>query len=308
MSLAKPIKLNFFCIGVQKAGTTLLHDILKQHSNIFLPEEKEAHFFDVNEFYAKGLDYFLKTYYKSYSGEKVIGNINPNLQVEFRSIDRIIDSFGKDIKVILILRDPVKRAYSHYLMSKKRGYENLDFNEAIKSEDNRIKNSIAHKDYESGEIAHFEKNHLGYISRGIYAPIIEYLFSQFDTKNIKVYIFEEFVKNKEKTIKDILEFLGVEYQRLDLNLKSNPAQRAKSHKLSKFLNTHSTFKSALKSIIPKFIRQPIKAFANQKNLSEINKNVNSIPYNYQRIRSTYFEEDIRKTEQLLGRRIEVWHK
>lgn len=306
MSSGKLDKLNFFCVGAQKAGTTLLHDILKQHSNIFLPEEKEAHFFDVNEYYSKGLDYFLNTYYKSYAGEQIVGNINPNLQVELRSIDRIIDSFGKDLKIILILRDPVKRAFSHYLMSKKRGYENLEFNEAIKNEAERIKNPVAHKDYESSEMAHFEKNHLGYISRGTYAPIIEYLFNRFEKKNIKVYIFEEFVRDKGKTIEDIFKFLGVENQKLNLNLKSNPAQRAKSHKLSKFLNTHSTFKSTLKSIIPKFITQPIKAFVNQKNLTEINKQAHDNPYDYQLLRKTYFEEDIKKVEFLLGRKIDVW--
>ena len=306
MSLRKSIKLNFFCVGVQKAGTTLLHDILKQHSNIFLPEEKEAHFFDVNECYSMGLDYFLKTYYKPYAGEKIIGNINPNLQIESRSIDRIIESFGRDLKVILILRDPVRRAYSHFLMSKKRGYEDLEFNEAIKKEEERIKAPVEHKDYESRELAHFEKNHFGYISRGIYSPIIKRLFKSFESKNIKVYIFEEFVKQKEETIRDIFKFLEVKSENLNLTLKSNPAQKAKSHNLSKFLNTHSTLKSILKSFVPKFVRQPIKAFVNQKNLTEIDKQTHDNPYNYQLIRKKYFEEDIKKVELLLGRKIDVW--
>ena len=55
------MKLDFVCIGAQKAGTTTLHDVLKEHPDIYLPPRKEAHFFDVNERYEKGIDYFFST-------------------------------------------------------------------------------------------------------------------------------------------------------------------------------------------------------------------------------------------------------
>ncbi len=299
-------KVNFFCVGVQKAGTTLLHDILRQHSNIYLPAEKEAHFFDVNEFYDKGIGYYFDTYYKSYLGEKIIGNINPNLQLETRSIDRIIEAFGTDIKIIILLRDPVKRAYSHYLMSKKRGYENLDFIQAVKKEGKRISNPKFYRGYESQELGHFEKNHLGYITRGLYSTLLEYLYKKFDKDNVKVLIFEEFISNKEKTINDILQFLGVEKEHLNVNIRSNPAQEAISYKLSKFLNTHSIAKDFLKCIFPKAMRSPIKAALNSKNLREISKNENSIPYDYAELKRTYFKKDILKVEKILNRKIEKW--
>lgn len=299
-------KVNFFCVGAQKSGTTLLHDILKQHSDIYLPEEKEANFFDVNEYYCKGTDYYLKTYYNNYAGEKIIGNINPNLQVELRSIDRVVESFGNDIKVVVLLRNPVSRAYSHYLMSRKRGYENLEFLDALELERERISNPKLHKDYASLELGHFEKNHFGYVTRSLYAPLLAYLFDKLGRERVKVYIFEEFIRNKDTTIKDILRFLEVESQVLNLDIKSNPAQEAQYYKVSKFLNTYSKPKSLLKMIIPKSIRRPLKSIVYERNLKEISKKENELPYSYKELKRNYFEEDIIRTERLLERKIDNW--
>ena len=51
------MNINFYCVGAQKAGTTTLHDILIQHPEVYLPETKEAHFFDEDEKYKKGLNW-----------------------------------------------------------------------------------------------------------------------------------------------------------------------------------------------------------------------------------------------------------
>ena len=299
-------KVDFFCVGAQKAGTTLLHDILNQHRDIYLPTEKEAHFFDVNEVYSKGLTYYFDTYFSTFSNEKIIGNINPNLQVEKRSIDRIIDCFGTDIKILFFLRNPVSRAYSHYLMSKKRGYESLEFLEALEKENARILNPVLHKGYESEEQGHFEKNHYGYVTRGLYSETLSYLFKKFPKENIKVFVMEEFLNDKENTIKEILAFLNVEQQDLNLNLKSNPAQKAKFIWISKFLNTPSGLKDNLKQIFPETLRKSLKTKVYNKNLKTISTHERELPYNYQDLKTTYFSEDLKRLEQILGRHIEIW--
>ena len=299
-------KVDFFCIGAQKAGTTLLHDILNQHTDIYLPTEKEAHFFDVNEVYLKGLPYYFDTYFSTISDEKIIGNINPNLQVEKRSIDRIIDCFGTEPKMLFFLRNPVSRAYSHYLMSKKRGYEPLNFLEALEKENSRILNPISHKGYESEELGHFEKNHYGYVSRGLYSETISYLFEKFPKENIKVFVMEEFLNDKENIIKEILSFLNVEHEDLNLNLKSNPAQKAKFLWLSKFLNTSSELKDGLKQIFPETLRKSLKTKVYNRNFKTIPANERELPYSYQDLKTTYFSEDLKRLEQVLGRRIEIW--
>jgi len=306
MGKVKADRIDFFCLGAQKAGTTLLHDILKQHQDIYLPTEKEAHFFDVNEVYYKGLIYYFSTYFDTYSGEKVIGNINPNLQIEKRSIDRIIDNFGTNIKVLFLLRNPVNRAYSHYLMSRKRGYEKLGFLEAIKKEPIRISNSVYHKGYESKEKGHFEKNHYGYISRGLYSEMLKYVFEKFPEENVRIYVFEELLADKENTIKDILTFLGIEQQNLNFDLKSNSGQKAVSFGVSKFLNTPSILKDTLKFFIPKTFRRSLKRYVYNKNLKPLSVSEKKRPYDYLSLKQQFFLEDIKQLEQILGRKIEVW--
>ncbi|WP_053970756.1 sulfotransferase [Mangrovimonas sp. ST2L15] len=299
-------KVHFFCIGAQKAGTTLLHDILKQHSEIYLPIEKEAHFFDVNEVYAKGLKYYFETYFKTFNDEKCIGNINPNLQIENRSIDRILDCFGADTKIIFLLRDPVKRAFSHYLMSKKRGYEEFDFLDALENEPLRLSSPKYHKDYESEELGHFEKNHFGYISRGQYSGTLKYIYKQFPKDNVRVFIFEEFLANKEIVINEIQEFLGVNHQELNLDLKSNPAEKAKFLWVSKFLNTPSKIKDFLKQVLPKNLRVVLKQFVYKKNLKLLNDSEKKIPYDRDLIKNRFFVEDINELEKVLGKKIKAW--
>jgi len=301
------MKLNFVCIGAQKAGTTTLHDLLKQHPDIFLPDEKEAHFFDVNELYGLGRDYY-STYFSNYNGEKIIGNINPNLQLDTRSIDRIMSDYGPDVKVIFILRNPVERAYSHYLMSKQRSYEDLDFHVALEREKERIKNPKIHKGYYSKELGHFEKNHLGYIYRSKYSNIIKYLSSKLPAENIKIILFEEFIQNKQQSLAEVLKFLGVEnYNQLNLNQLSNPASKAKFAFFNKFLNQGSIIKDILKWLIPEGPRKAVKGLALDKNRQFLIRDqaVLSVA-DYKFYQKKYFDGEIKLLEKILKRPLDIW--
>ena len=293
-------KVNFFCIGAQKAGTTTLHDILSQHPDIYLPKDKEAHFFDVNEEYEKGIDYFFKKYFNDYNNQKLIGNINPNLEIENRSIDRILKHFSSKTKFIFIIRNPIHRAYSHYLMSKKRGYEELSFEEAVAKEEVRIKSPKYVKDYESKEPGHFEKNHLGYLSRSKYSRTIEHLYNSVPKENIKIIIFEDFVKNKKKVVGDVIQFLGLKEMELDLNIKSNKAEKARYKSISKFLNKPSAIKDTFKIIFPEKLRYKIKKLSLKLNYKALNEEEKQIPERLEKKLMSYFKEDIVCVEKLIN--------
>ncbi len=114
----KIIKMNkptFLCVGAQKAGTTSLYNIIKQHSQIFMPQKKELHFFDWHENFAKGNDWYFKKFQNS---EKYLarGEITPNYIYKEYVPKRILDIIGKDVKLIFMLRNPADRAFSHYKM------------------------------------------------------------------------------------------------------------------------------------------------------------------------------------------------
>lgn len=204
---------NFYCIGTQKAGTTSLHDIFSRHSDFFLPEPKEAHYFHKDELYKKGLDWYLDTFFKDVKDEKVIGSFTPDYLYFGKSAERIYETLGSDIKFVIVLRNPADRAYSHYTMSKFRGYESLSFSEAILLEEERLK-----KDF-------FHQNHFSYIDRGYYHRQIQNYLRYFPSENFLILNFENDVeKNINNAISKICKFLNLTPLSVKDDLKSNTAK------------------------------------------------------------------------------------
>jgi len=103
---------NFICLGAQKPGTTTLHDILKQYPEIFLPKDKEAPFLIVSEAYDKGVGWWLNHYFSDYNNESILGVMTPEYLYYEEVPNRILESCGPDVKLIIILRQPLDRAYS----------------------------------------------------------------------------------------------------------------------------------------------------------------------------------------------------
>ena len=122
---------NFFILGAQKSATSTVHEWLLQHKEISLPIIKETHFFSDIEKYQKGLNWYLNKFDKRNNFK---GEIDPSYLYVEQSILRIKEVY-KDfpLKFIILLRKPIERAFSHYLMSKYKGYEDLPFIDAITS-------------------------------------------------------------------------------------------------------------------------------------------------------------------------------
>jgi hypothetical protein len=186
---------NFLCIGAQKAGTTLLYEILKQHPQIFLPQIKEVHFFDIDENFCRGIEWY-KEHFSGSEHSEFVGDITPAYIFFDYVPERIQTTLGTHIKLLTLLRNPVDRAYSHYWMSFKRGYEKLPFEEAMIMEHSRMRKG------------YFEKSHFSYTSRGFYSEQIKRYLSFFSKKNMMILILEEFIKDVKVSIKPILDFLG----------------------------------------------------------------------------------------------------
>lgn len=225
------MKINFLGLGVQKAGTSTLHDILRQHTQIYLPEMKEAHFFDVSERYVKGLEWLKKTFFSNYAGQQCVGAFTPEYLYVEEVPERIYKTLGNDLKFIVVLRHPVDRAVSHYNMIHRRGMEIHDFFTAIKDEQTVIKRSeSANLDY-------------SYMSRGYYAEQIKRYFEIFPREN---FLFLEFkthvVNNIEQTAEMIQNFLGVDYQSLNCIIKSNEAFVPRFIKLNQVLKNNKAIK------------------------------------------------------------------
>lgn len=250
MLTIKYMKPNFFCLGAQKAGTTTLFEILKHHSDVYVPADKEMHFFSNEDNYIKGIEWYESKYYEESGNKKIRSDFTPNYLSYPGCAKRIYDLIGPDVKLLIVLRQPIARAYSHYLMYKAKGYENLSFFDALKEEEKRQNDAKTAEKY-------------NYIGKGRYNEQIKEYLNYFDRKNIMFLVFEyDIVKNMDKTIRDIERFLNINHDNaLDkyLNVKANSSREVKWQMfMSKIQNPSKNLKKFSHFMFSEKVRRDIK--------------------------------------------------
>ena len=284
---------NFMCIGTAKSGTTSLYNILKQHSEIYLPSFKEPHFFDITSTYQKGLKWYIDTYFNNVKQEKCIGDFTPTYLFESESAKRIYNDLGSDVKFIVILRNPVHRAYSHYLHSKRDLHEDLSFTNAIKKESQRIKQG----DYLS-------RFRFSYISQGRYYNMLLEYFKFFPKENFLIINFEdEFLAKRNETISKVLSFLEISSENINVDIKSNQASEPRSKILKNIMRRDGGYRRIIKKLFPSSIkRQIIKNIIQRLNLKSYSPpELRSIDKKV--IFDKYFRKEVNNLEKLINRKM-----
>ena len=283
-------KPNFMCIGAAKSGTTTLYDILRQHNDIFIPSFKEPHFFDIPSVYENGLKWYLKTYFSNVKNEKCIGDFTPTYLFEKEAPKRIFNYLGPDMKFIVILRNPVDRAYSHYLHSKRDEHEHLNFEEAILTKPDE-------RDY----LTFLRRS---YIEQGQYFDMLSRYLEFFSKENFLMLNFEEDIVNtKDDTLERILLFLDLEYQNLDTNIDSNKASVAKFIWLKQFMKKTGWWRRVLKSIIPSLkIRQIIKNRIQRANIRTFKPVELEVAFRKE-LYNKFYAKNVKNLEELIERKM-----
>jgi len=251
---------DFFVLGTQKAGTTTLHDRLSKHPDICLPRLKETQFFAFEEKYSRGLGWYQEQFPKC-RDDQVVGEICPDYMYFPGSAERIASVVEKP-KLIFVFREPLERAYSHYLMSVRQGCEPLGFADALIEEKLRLEsNAEAH-------ICH------SYLSRGRYAGQIERFMIELP-QALHLYIRFEDLTDKgpvgQSTFDRICSFIGVSGMAANLDRHSNKASKPRSDFLRKFLYGQSPLKHALGGWLPLSVRERIAVTLDAWNQAPIEK-------------------------------------
>ncbi|MFT4526019.1 MAG: hypothetical protein ACI85F_002181 [Bacteroidia bacterium] len=287
-------KPDFLCVGAAKAGTTTLHDILIQHSDIYLPKFKEAHFFDQDENFSKGVDWYDKNVFGGVKKEKIIGEITPSY-LYFNSVpQRIADSVGTDIKLIIMLRHPVDRAWSHYQMHHLRGNEKLTFEDSIKAESQRLTKDP------------LTVSRFSYMDRGRYTDQIARYLEIFPRENLHFILFENFVKDIPSHIDQVLNFLGVEQEELNDQVKSNPPSAQKSRRLASILYQPSLIKSLVKPLVPsKLIKRTRKKLKVMNEGKEVRNKID--PDLRKELFDQYYKSELADLELKTGLDLSAWN-
>ncbi len=288
---------NFFIVGAAKAGTTTLYELLKRHPDVYLSVIKEPQFFCCEDLYQKGIDYYLKTYFNKSSKFSARGDATPQY-IHFEKVAKRISEAipTANQRFILIMRDPVKRAYSLYWNMVAEGVENLSFKDAIEQEDIRSRDP------------YLEKNcalKFQYIKSGMYAHQIRNYLKYFKKDQFLFLFFEDLIENKDKVFNEICGFLGI---RSDVLLSTeevfNASSMPRSRLVHRFIRQPSFLKSKIAKLLPVALRYRIVS-----HVLEINKKKGS----YEdldkvvelRLREI-FKDDIIDLQTITGRTLSNW--
>jgi Sulfotransferase domain len=225
-------RLDFIVPGAQKSGTTALHYFLKKHPQIALPDRQEMHFFDDEEIFSQPVDYeLLHRHFRKRPGRLlpvrpgIAGEVTPSYLYWKPAMERIAN-YNSRIKLVLLLRNPVDRAFAHWNMQRFKDREFLDFLDALKEEPRRIAQPLT-----------VESRRFAYIDRGFYSAQLERVFKFFSREQVKLIKFENFRDRKQETLDSIFDFLGVKRVRniRDKDRNVVPYERAMTPEERKYL-------------------------------------------------------------------------
>ena len=237
-----------FIIGAQRSGTTYLYEKLAAHPQVCManpvrPEPK--HFLD-KDLYSKGKEYYETRYFKRrLESHKYIGEKSTSY-IEHKSVAERIRSFYPKARILVILRDPVERAYSNFRFSVENDIEFLPFGDALAAESKRL---LAAK-YDTSV------NPYAYQQRGHYVNYLNNYTQVFDRSQIHVLIHEEFISDS-KAIANLYAWLGIDPDFLPDRLETKvnkgavlPAdtselQKSKCDLYEKFVNSNEQLEKYL---------------------------------------------------------------
>lgn len=196
-------RIDFVVAGAQKAGTTTLDVVLRQHPQIQMPRWKELHFFDRNQFFPPGgrPDYGSYHAHWDWSRDDVVrGEVSPTYLGLAVARERMA-AYSDRLKVICILRNPVSRSYSAWNHWVRRGGERLSFHQALLAEDSRLSERAARGlDGYGG---------YGYRSLSEYASQLEALWKLVPRERTIVVQLESLQRKPQETMRSITDFLGI---------------------------------------------------------------------------------------------------
>ena len=193
--------VQFLIAGVQKGGTTALADYLRQHPGLFIPPAKELHFFD-NETLNWQQPQRLRALYHAHFQDAppgcLWGEATPIYSYWWPAMARIW-AYNPAMRLILCLRNPVERAYSHWAMETGRQWDRASFPEAMATEPERCRDALPE-----------QHRVFSYVSRGFYSEQLRRLWSFFPRPQTLILRQEQLLADPVATLKAVHAFLGLE--------------------------------------------------------------------------------------------------
>ncbi len=283
---------DFIILGAGKGGTTSIYRYLEEHPQVFLPTTKELYFFAFEgETNREGITDFetYQTLFESAPPEQVVGEVSSIYLFRPKAAERI-QHYVPNAKLIAILRHPAERAFSDYLFHVRNLHPSIM--------DDAGKQPL--------DFAHFVQPNSYFVQIGFYSGQLKRYYDRFPAEQIKIYLFDDLVKNPDALMQDLFTFIGVDPTfKPDTEKHHNVSGAPKNATLYRLLKEKNPLRSAaatmLKLFLPAEARQNLRSRLIKQNLSRPTLQ----PEHRQQLIDIY-RDDILKTQDLLQRDLSNW--
>ncbi len=288
----------FLVVGIEKAGTTSIYQYLNQHPQVYMSPVKETNFLerDWENFQGKPNPKRIDTWEKycnlfnNVQDEIAIGEVSPNYLFHYQSSSDRIIKYVPDVKMIAILRNPVDRAYSDYLMHLR---DSINV-EKVRSLTEQVK---------------FHADTSFTIKKGFYYTPVKYYFDTFGKERVKIYLYNDLSENSLVMMQDMYQFIGVNSNFTpDTSQRQQVAAVPKNQSLNNLIKTKNPVRSAvssvLRAVIPLEMRQKLRS--GLINLNSGGKELQPLSSEERKILADFYHEDILKLQDLIQRDLSCW--
>lgn len=291
---------NFFLVGAPKSGSTSLWSYLRQHPQIFLSAHKEPRYFAVLDerlpFRGPGDDRFsivtdFGAYLRLFDGAGSATVVGEASQWYLSSVSApfYIDHFCPGAKILIVLRDPIARAYSNFAHARVEGHEPLsDFLQAVEAEERRT-------------AAHWSPR-FRYFSKGLYFSQVKRYLDRFGRRRVHIVLHEDLAIGAASVCRDVFEFLEVDPMFLpDVSERLNRSGSSKSRVLDGVLSNQMLRRLAER--VPG--RESLRRVAKKIRQSNVQAFPPMDPSQRAALLPRY-REDVLRTQDLIGRDLSGW--
>lgn len=291
------IEMDFLCVGFTKCGTTSLYQALRQNKQIYMPKEKEILYCNWKNEYLDAPERLTEMYFSKVSNKKKKGCIEPTY---YRHANTVYESFGTKPKLIFMLRNPMNATYSYFKMMMRRSYE--------------PRQRMYYKKYGKYCPEMFEDYMEDYIFSGqdqrfCYDVWLKEYLQFWKKEDIKIIFFEEIIKEPERILKEVQEFIGVKPIPLKELPYSNPGKQVARNYLSARINgkLHLMAVKNKKEANPEKKRRfrKMRWFVQKYTLVDNNEKISAVDYKklYE-----YYKDSIQEIENITGKSLKgIWY-
>lgn len=287
------IRPSFFIVGAPKAGTTALHAYLEKHPQVCMSSDKEPNYFTATAIAAQDLYYkkknavteqeYLQLFHPK-SGSKIAGEASVSY-LYYPGTAEKIHAFDPAAKIIMVLRDPVQRAFSHYQMDYSIGLVDMPFETIYRRGPG-----------DSASAMYFQQ----YFLLSKYAEQVKRYQDVFPKDQVLLMLQEELYRQPAQTLSSLCSFLGIDPQLAASGIEQQNVSGAASNPLLRKIYQVQWLRNLMSAVASESLRSTIKSvLLSKKNLPVLEQPLARELY-------AYYADDMKELMRITGLPVHHW--